>query len=116
MTIKRGVSTDAQFMPNTTGTLFTPGTGISRAVITSVTMFANIATTNVALFIVPSGGSSSNTTLTTLKGFALNETFTAPELIGQSIEAGGTLRGNDGGNGGTDVNIIITVTEFSGDS
>jgi len=116
MTIKRGVSVDAQFVPNATGSLFAPATGITRAQITSVTMYANVATTNVELFILPSGGSASTTTRTTQKDFAANETYTAPELIGQSIETGGSLQGNDGGNGGTDVNIIITVTNFSGDS
>ncbi len=116
MTIKRGVSVDAQFVPNTSGTLFTPGLGISRAVITSVIMYANAAVTGLELFIVPSGGSTTTTNRTILKSFSLDETYTAPELIGQSIEIGGTLRGNDGSGGGTDVNIILTVTEFSGDS
>jgi len=116
MTIKRGVSVDAQLVPNATGTLFTPGTGIKRAVITSATMYANVATLDVDLFIVPSGGSASTTTRITRKDFALDETFTVPELIGQSIETGGLLQGNDGASGGTQVNIVLTVTEFSGDS
>ena len=77
---------------------------------------ANASTTGVELYIVPSGGSASTTTRTTLKSFSANETYTAPELIGQSIETGGTIQGNDGGNGGTGVNFTLTVTEFTGDS
>lgn len=116
MTIKRGVSVDAQLVPSTTGNLFVPASGITRAVITSVSIFAKVAVTGAEFFILPSGGSASDTTMSFKKNFSLAETYTAPELIGQSIESGGSLRGNDGGAGGTDLNIIMTVTEFSGDS
>lgn len=116
MAINRGISIDAQFVPNATGTLYTPPTGVTRAVVTSATMYANSTPSGVELFIVPSGGSASTTTQTTKKNFSLDETFTVPELIGQSIETGGTIRGNDGGGGGNNVNIILTVTEFTGDS
>lgn len=116
MAIKRGISTDPQLLPNATAALYTMPATANRAVVTAVTMYANVSTTAAELYIVPSGGSASTTTRTTLKNFAANETYTAPELIGQSIETGGTIQGNDGGNGGTDINFIITVTEFTGDS
>ena len=116
MTIRRGVSVDAQLVPNATGSLYTPPTGVTRAIINSVAMYANAAVTDAQLFILPNGGSVSTTTRTTNKNFAANETYTAPELIGQSIEAGGSIQGNDGAGGGTVLNIIITLTEFSGDS
>ncbi len=116
MTIRRGVSVDAQLLANATASLFTPDTGIKRAVITSATMYSNIAIEGVELFIVPSGGSASDTTQITQKDFSLDETFTVPELIGQSIETGGSIQGNDGANGGAAVNIVLTITEFSGDS
>ena len=116
MTIKRGVSIDAQLVANGTASLFTPGTGITRAVITAVTMHANAATAGVEVYIVPSGGSASTTNRTTDKDFAAKEIHLAPELVGQSIETGGSIQANDGGNGGTGVNFILTITEFSGDS
>lgn len=114
--IRRGISTDPQLVANATAALYIMPATATRAVVTAVTMYANVATAGVELYIVPNGGSASTTNRTTLKSFSLNETFTAPELIGQSIETGGTIQGNDGGNGGTDVNFIITVTEFTGDS
>lgn len=116
MAVKRGISTDPQLVPNVTGTLYTMPTIANRAVITAVTMYANAATTGVELYIVPAGGSANTTTRQILRGFAVDETFTAPEIIGQSIETGGTIQGNDGGNGGTGVNFTLTVTEFTGDS
>jgi hypothetical protein len=116
MAVKAGVGVDALHVPNATGTLFTPGTGVTRAVITSAVFYANIAGSTLALFIVPSGGSPTIANQVTSKALALDETFTAPELIGQSIETGGTLQGNDGGVGGTDISVVLTVTEFTGDS
>lgn len=116
MTIKRGISIDAIFMPNATGVLYTPPTGVTRGIINSVTLHANASVTSAELFIVPSGGSASTTNRSTRKNFAADETYTAPELIGQSIEAGGSLQGNDGGGGGAVLNVVITVTQFDGDS
>ena len=116
MTIKRGVTVDAVFVPNATATVYQLPTGLNRAVVTGVNMFANVATTGVEMFVVPSGDSASTTTQLLKKNFAVDEAFLFPGLIGQAIEAGDVIQGNDGGNGGTDVNFKITVTEFSGDS
>ena len=116
MTIKRGVNVDGQFILNGNNSLFTPGTGITRAVVTAVNMYANVATTGVELYIIPNGGSPSASNRILKKTFSQDESYNAPELIGQSIEDGATITGNDGGNGGTDVNITLTVTTFSGDS
>lgn len=116
MTIKSGVSIDAQHVPNATGALISPASGVTRLTITSATFYANVAGATISLFVVPSGGSPGISNQTTSKAFALNETYTAPELIGQSIEAGGSLQANDGGVGGTGISAVFTVTEFSGDS
>ena len=116
MAIKRGVSTDGQFLPAATGTLYSLNANVTRAVITSVTMFATLATTNTKLYIVPNAASPTGANQTLDKNFAILETYTAPELIGQSIEFGGEIQGEDGIVSGAAVNIIITVTEFSGDS
>ena len=116
MAIIRGVSVDAQLLPNATGTLYTPPTGVTRAIITAANMYANAATTGTELYILPSGGSASDTTKVKHKDFAADEDDAAPQIVGQSIESGGELQGNDGGNGGTGVNITLTLTEFTGDS
>lgn len=116
MTIKRGVPTPPILLPNATAAVYAVPTGVTRVVITSVSMYANVATTGVEMFIDPNGGTATITTQTLKKNFALDETFLAPELIGKALLAGGTIQANDGGNGGTDVNFILTVTEFSGDS
>ena len=116
MAIQRGIVVGAQFVPNANGTLLTPGVGITRIEITAVVMYANVATSGVELFFVPNAGSPSTTNQFLSKDFALDEEFLLPEAIGQAIATGGTLQGNDGGNGGTDVNIRFTITEFSGDS
>lgn len=115
-TIKRAISEDAQLVPNATGQLLTPAAGITRIEITAVTMYANAATAGVELYLLPSGGSASTTTRVFLESFGLNESKLISELIGQSVEFGGSIQGNDGGNGGTGVNIIFTYTTFSGDS
>ena len=116
MAIKSGVAIDQQLIANATASLFAPDSALKRVVITSVTMYANAATDGVELYIIPSAGSASTTTRVLKKDFAVNERFTVPDLIGRSIEVGDTLQGNDGGNGGTGVNIGLTVTEYSGDS
>jgi len=115
MTIKRGRSTDAQLVANATAAVHTQAAN-TRSVITSVSMTANAAVTGVQVFIVPSGGSASDTNLSFERDFAANETFTAPSMIGQGVEAGGTIQANDGSGSGTELNIIITRTEFSGDN
>lgn len=116
MTIKSGVSIDAQHVPNASGVIVSPATGVTRLTITSATFYANVAGASINLFIVPSGGSPGISNQVTSKAMSINETFTAPELIGQAIEAGGSLQANDGGVGGTDISAVFTVTEFSGDS
>lgn len=115
MSITRGVSVDGQLLPDTTGTLYSLPATRTRAVITAVSVHAN-AVSGVNLFVVPSGGSDDTTNQTTDKALAANETYTAPEIIGLGIETGGTIQGNDQGNGGAGANIILTVTEFDGDS
>ena len=118
MAIIRGISVDGQLIPNANGTLYSnvaSGNSATRGVITSATSYATSAET-VELFIVPSGGSPGNANQISSKTFAIDEEYTWPELIGQSVETGGTLTGNDSGGGGTGVNIILTVTEFTGDS
>jgi hypothetical protein len=119
MAIIRGISVDGQLIPNANGTLYSTvgaGNSATRGVITSAVSYANTATSGVAIYVVPSGGSAGTSNQVASKDFALGEEYTWPELIGQSIESGGTLTGNDGANGGTGVNVILTVTEFTGDS
>lgn len=116
MAIQRGIVVEAQFVPNANGALLTPGVGITRIEITAAVMYANVATTGVELYFVPNAGSPSTTNRFLLKNFALDEDFLVVGALGEAIAAGGTLQGNDGGNGGTDVNIRFTITEFSGDS
>lgn len=115
MAVKSGVPVDAQLVPNVTGDLITLATGITRAVITSVNFFASTgATLNV--FLVPSGGTAGSSNQQTSRAIALDESFTGPELIGKSIEAGGVLQANDGGAGGTNISAAFTITTFTGDS
>ena len=116
MTIKRGIEEAGQFMPNANQSLLDPDASLTRVVITSVNMFANTATTNVELFIVPPSGSPAASNQILKRDFSLKESYSAPELIGKVILLGGSLTGNDGGNGGAKVNITITTTTFSGDS
>jgi len=119
MAVIRGIEIEAQLIPNADGILYDPantGNGATRGVITAAVSYANAATTGVEVNLVKAGGSSSTTNQNIKKDFALDETFTWPSLIGQTVVKGGALRGNDGGNGGTGVNIRITVTEFTGDS
>lgn len=115
MAIKRGIAVDGQLLPNATGTLYSVPSGATRAVVTAVSVFAN-AVGNSNLFVVPNGGSAGNSTQVENKLLAAGEPFTAPNLIGQAIEAGGSIQGDDGAAGGAAVNIVITVTEFTGDS
>ena len=115
MTIKRGLSTDAQLVATSAAAVHTQAAN-TRSVITAISMYANTAVTDAVVHLVPSGGSASDTNLVFQRDFALDETYTAPELIGQGIEAGGTLQAGDGSGSGTELNIIITRTDFSGTS
>ena len=114
MTIKSGVSVDPVLVPSVVAAILTPPLN-TRVTINSATFYANAAATLI-LHIVPSGGSASNTNKVLDKALALDESFTAPELIGQSIEVGGTLQASDDGGTGTAISSVITTTEFSGDS
>ena len=116
MAVKAGVSSDGVLVPNATGTVYSLGTGVTRAVVTSAVAYANSAVTAGEFYIVPNGGSASTSNRIVQKDFAANESYTLPELIGQSVESGGVIQANDGGGGGTILNFVITVTEFSGDS
>jgi len=116
MTIKRGINQPPQFVPDTTGILYTVPTTATRAVITAVSMLANTAVTDVEIFLVPKGESPGSDNIFVDKNFALKEPFTAPQLIGQALKEGGTIRGNDGTGSGAQLNIAITVTEFEGQS
>lgn len=115
MTVRRGVSTAPALVPNGTAIMYAPPAA-TRAVITAITMHANAAATGVQLYILGNSGTASNTTLQVLKDFAAGETYSAPDIIGQAVQAGGSINANDGSGSGTEVNITITVTEFSGDS
>ena len=119
MAIIRGLSVDGQLIPNANTAIYstsTLGNSATRGVITAAVGYANAATAGVSIFVVPNGGSAGNSNQVLSKDFAANEEYLFPELIGQSIELGGSLTANDGGNGGTGVNIVLTVTEFTGDS
>jgi len=115
MAIKSGIGIDAQSVPTANAALITPASS-TRMKITSATFFANTGAATLSLFIVPSGGSPGISNQTTAKTMAANETYIANELIGQTIEDGGTLQANDGAGVGTDISAIFTVTEYSGTS
>lgn len=115
MLIKSGISVDGQLIPNATGSLGTVPNG-ERRVINSAVAYANIAGSTLNLFIVPNGGSATDSNKVIQRSMALDESYIVSELIGQGIEAGGSLSGNDGGVGGTDVNITYTYTKFTGES
>ena len=115
MDIKSGIGIDAQHVPTANGALISP-TASTRLKITSATFFANTGAAVLNLFIVPNGGSPGISNQTTAKTMAANETYIASELIGQTIEDGGTLQANDGAGVGTDISAVFTVTEYSGTS
>tara|TARA_R110000744_G_scaffold246942_1_gene363457 strand:- start:22957 stop:23304 length:348 start_codon:yes stop_codon:yes gene_type:complete len=115
MTIKSGIGIDAQYVPTANAAIVTPTAG-TRMKITSATFFANTGAATLNLFIVASGGSPSAINQTTVKAMVANETYVANELIGQTIEDGGTLQANDGAGAGSDIAALITVTQYSGTS
>ena len=119
MAVLRGQAIDGQFIANANSVIYDTtslGNGATRGVITSATMYATSAVAGVSLYIVPSGGSPDGSNQILNKDFAVGEEYSVPELIGQSVISSSSLQGNDGGNGGANVNIVITVTEFTGDS
>lgn len=114
MTIKSGVSVDAQFVPTATGTLITPATDVTRSRITAANFFCTTGAT-LQVFLVPNGGSAGNDNQVIETVMVAGSSFDALELIGQSIESGGVLQANDGAAGGAAINFTATITEYSGD-
>ncbi len=117
MAIRSGVNVDGVTVPNATGSIFTPGAGVVRSNVTAAT-FHNSSGGNITLqvWLVPSGSIASNSNQIIDRQIASNESYTAPELVGQSVESGGSIQANDGGNGGTVVSYVSTVTDFTGSS
>ena len=115
MGVKRGLTTAPQLVANATSIVFTQ-TASTRSVFSNITMYANAAVTGAELYLVPSGGTANTTTRLFKRDFAADETYTVPDAVGQGILAAGTLRANDGGGGGSLLNIIITRTEYDGES
>lgn len=115
MTIKSGISIDAQLVPTSSSAIVTPPPG-TRYLITAATFFTNTGSPTLSLFLVSSGGSPGVGNQTTSKAMVADETYIATELIGQTIENGGTLQANDGTGTGVEISAVITVTEFSGTS
>lgn len=113
MPIKSGVTVDGVLVPAANGAILTPGTGVTRAKVTAASFFCNTGAT-LQVYLIPSGGSASTTTQIIETVMVANTSYDALEIIGQSIESGGTLQANDGGTG-TTINFIATITEYTGD-
>ena len=115
MPVKAGVSKDGVNVPSATGSILTPDTTSNRETITSA-VFHNSSGGAVTLmvWIVPDGGSPDSTNKVIERSIATNESYTAPEIAGQTIESGGSLQANDAD--GTALSFVATVTQFSGDS
>ncbi len=117
MAIKSGVNVDGVNVPNATGSIYAPPAAVNRSTITSA-VFHNSSGGSLTLnvWLVPSGGSPDATNKVIQKAIAANESYTAPELIGQTVENGGSLQADDDGGGGTGLSYVSTVTEFTGSS
>lgn len=114
MPIKTGVALDPQLIANATASLMLVPAS-ERRLITDAKAFAN-ANCTLVLFYFPSGGSASDTTQVITRPLVADEEYVITELIGQGVETGGDIQGNDGANGGAAVNIRITYTEYKGTS
>jgi hypothetical protein len=106
----QGVGVGTQFIPNANGVIYTPPT--SRAVITSASVNVLAPVTGVEFYLVPNGGVAQPSNLIFTKDYGVGFS-SVPELIGRSIESGGSITANDGGNGGAAINISLTVTQFA---
>ncbi len=117
MAIRAGVNVDGVNVPNATGSIFTPAAGVTRSTVTAAT-FNNTSGGNVTIqvWIVPNGGSADASNKIIDRQLSSNESYTAPELVGQSVEDGGSIQANDGGAGGNVVSYVSTVTQFTGSS
>jgi len=93
--------------------LFTVGTNLLRIKIDSIS-FTNFGSANAKLTvqIVSSGGTPGNgKILIKEKLIRVNETYTAPEIVGQGINVGGALQAlSDTANS---INCTATGTEYS---
>ena len=116
MAINRGQTIDGALVPNATASIFSPPADATRVVINSAVFYANAAVTKLNVYIVPNGGSPTTSNRVISRALAADDSDLAAELIGQSIESGGSIQADDGGTGGTAVNFVGTYTEFTGDS
>ncbi len=117
MAIRAGVNVDGVNVPNATGSIYSPSGSVVRSNITAAT-FHNTSGANITLqvWVVPNGGSPDSSNQVINRSIASAESYTAPELVGQSVESGGSIQANDGGAGGNVVSYVSTVTDFTGSS
>lgn len=113
MSVKAGVPIDGALLPAATAAIYTVAAALNRSVVTSGSFHAN-AGAQLQVFIVPSGGSASTSNQIIDRALGLDETYTAPELIGKSLETGDSIQANDGT--GTSINFVGSVTTFDGNS
>lgn len=115
MAVKAGVNKDGVNVPSATANILTPDTTSNRETITAA-VFHNSSGGSVTLqvWIVPDGGSADSSNQVLNRAIASNASDTAPEIIGQTIESGGSLQASDGD--GTALSFVATVTQFTGDS
>ena len=115
MAVKTGISIDPVYIPNADGEILAVPTGVTRRVITAAAVQCNAGCT-VTIYRLNSGGTSTTLTRIYQKALSAGDSEPVINLIGQSLEVGGTLRADDGASGGTDVTIHFTVTDYNNNS
>ena len=113
MSVKAGVAIDGVQLAAVTAAIFTTASGINRSVVTNGSFHAAVAG-QLQVFIVPSGGSPTVANQIIDSTLALDETYTAPELVGKSLETGDSIQANDVT--GSSINFVGAVTTFDGNS
>ncbi len=104
---------DGVTLSTSLATIYTVTNNLLRTKIDSIT-FTNFSASNASLTvqIVSSGSSAGNgKILISAKLIRAGESYTAPELTGQGIEEGGTLRAS--ASSGTALNCTATGTIYS---